>query len=73
MSQWQPIETAPKVDGDPILLGMQGGVGEGFWHDGSLCHGHRGKAGFFWESDRDNLLTASNVYPTHWQPLPEAP
>ncbi len=69
---WQPIDTAPK-DGESILITDGSNVGEGFYHDGSECYGHRGKAGFFWQDDRDNLLTARNAFATHWMPLPPPP
>jgi hypothetical protein len=68
---WQPIDTAPK--GDNVLLSDGATVGEGFWHDGSQCHGHRGGPGWFWESDRGDLLIASNAHATHWMPLPGPP
>lgn len=71
MMEWQPIETAPKDD--LVLLSDGFTVGEGFWHDGSECYGHRGIAGWFWESDRANLLIASNAHATHWMPLPPPP
>lgn len=70
--EWQPIETAPK-DGRMVLLAESGYVECGFWHDGSECYGHRGGAGWFSEEDRHNLLTARNVHPTHWMPLPAPP
>ena len=70
---WQPISSAPK-DGSTVIIGSADcGTGEGFWNDGSECYGHRGGAGWFWECDRNGLLTASNTYPTHWQPLLAAP
>lgn len=70
---WQPIETALKDGSTVIIGGADCGTGEGFWNDGSECYGHRGGAGWFWESDRNGLLTASNAHPTHWMPLPTAP
>ena len=72
MGEWQPIETAPK-DGETVILGAPDFVTTGFYHDGSACYGHRGGAGFFDESDRFDLLTARNVHPTHWMPLPPPP
>lgn len=72
MSEWQPIETAPK-DGSMVLLSDGTYVDAGFYHDGSACYGHRGGAGFFCEEDRGNLLTASNFPATHWMPLPQPP
>jgi hypothetical protein len=69
---WQPIETAPK-DAESLLLAEEDYVTTGFWHDGSECYGHRGGAGWFSEDDRCSLLTARNIHPTHWKPLPAAP
>jgi hypothetical protein len=73
VTEWFPIKTAPKDGSTVILGGADCGTGEGFWHDGSECYGHRGGAGWFWECDRSGLLTASNTCPTHWMPLPAAP
>lgn len=78
---WRDISSAPRdVDshtkcGKVLILGGPGWSSEGFYHDGSHCYGHRGKAGWFLSDDwgEDRLLTASNVEPTHWQPLPEPP
>lgn len=70
--EWLPIDSAPR-DGSEVLLADSDSVTSGFYHDGSECYGHRGKAGFFCEEDRGNLLTASNFHATHWQPLPEPP
>ena len=69
---WRPIAEAPK-DGSMVLLTDGKYVDAGFYHDGSECYGHRGEAGFFAESDRGSLLTASNFHATHWIPLPAAP
>ena len=69
---WRPIAEAPK-DGSMVLLTDGKYVDAGFYHDGSECYGHRGEAGFFAESDRGSLLTASNFHATHWMPLPAAP
>jgi hypothetical protein len=76
-----PIESAPReLDkhtkcGPQVLLGAEGFVDVGFFHDGSHCYGHRGEAGWFAADDwgEDRLLTASNLHPTHWMPLPEPP
>lgn len=70
-ARWQSMEYAPKDQG--VLLTDGHTVGEGFWHDGSECYGHRGGEGWFWESDRANLLIASNAEPTGWMPLPSPP
>lgn len=66
MSEWQPIETAPK-DGAWVSiwcraqpLSLPAGI-PAFWEDG-----------FGWVSVRDddqNLIDD----PTHWMPLPEPP
>jgi hypothetical protein len=69
---WMPIDTAPK-DGSTVLLSDGDVVDAGFYHDGSQCYGHRGEAGFFAESDRGDLLIASNFYAQVWQPLPAPP
>lgn len=70
---WQPIAEAAKNERESVIVTDGSCVGEAFWHDGSQFYGHRGKAGWFWEADRDSLLTASNVFPTHFQPLPLPP
>jgi hypothetical protein len=65
MSEWQPIETAPK-DGQPILVWRDSGVhimrwrirrddGNGFWDE--------------WHVGVRHL----KIQPTHWMPLPEPP
>ena len=63
MSEWQPIETAPK-DGTSIL---------GYWcYEGGFEHYIQpirylhGK----WLHDWDH---SDELYPTHWMPLPEPP
>lgn len=66
---WQPIETAPKDR--CIILSDGHDTYSGFWHDGSQCYGHRGKAGWFYEEDMGSLLTASNAHPIAWQEWPE--
>lgn len=70
---WLPIESAPQNERESVLVSDGQAVGEAFWHDGSQCYGHRGKAGWFWEADRDSLLTASNAHVTHYRPLPAPP
>lgn len=58
MSDWQPIDTAPK-DRTFVLLGVRGGeVCIGFWN------------GVAWDDgDFNNHMTGF----THWMPLPEPP
>lgn len=69
MSDWQPIETAPR-DGRRILLGdaYERFVAEGFWEadygDGYWC-----RANEHWTDAHDTNLGMM----THWQPLPAPP
>ena len=76
MSEWQPIETAPK-DGSYILIAGEGRVTIGFYHE------DKGKtliadAKPYWQDyDRsywDRFETDDSWFaPTHWMPLPEPP
>ena len=60
MSEWQPIETAPR-DGSDVLI----------WCDtGKICIAHFDYATFAWWSD---LSTRECPDPTHWMPLPAPP
>ncbi len=64
MSEWQPIETAPK-DGTRVLAARKWKKGQwvyriAHWADRGLGN---------WVSDPGEWL----VQPTHWQPLPPAP
>lgn len=73
MSEWKPIESAPK-DGKPFLMCNAGGVFVGHycgryqsgyvpenpWHSSMLNH---------WHLPRETRHTA----PTHWMELPEPP
>jgi hypothetical protein len=76
MSNWQPIETAPK-DGthilawsrydEPHIVGWSGaGAGRGRW----LSYGCDGPA---ISSQSDFGTDYQESMPTHWQPLPEPP
>ncbi len=67
MSEWQPIETAPK-DGTDVLIG---------WFE---LPGQKSMTIVFWHSFRKawcntwTLFSANAVsQPTHWMPLPEPP
>lgn len=78
MSEWQPIETAPK-DGTVVLLfglwaGEVGGIAQepqidiGRWSGGRSDYGSDG----WW-----GLITGDAygcwMRPTHWMPLPQPP
>lgn len=76
MSEWQPIETAPK-DGKAVLIcspgnrvavafyGDEAFIGNG-WHVTVPCMGG-------WGSGSDTHIHWPEDQPTHWQPLPEPP
>lgn len=64
MSNWQPIDTAPK-DGTPVLLWVGGLWTTGRW------------SGWNWEVLETGIGYESDPVladdPTHWQPLPLGP
>ena len=70
MSDWQPIETAPK-DGTEVLLAIPTyGVGPTFeFAVGGFFNG----AWFGEEDDAYDADEAAYQDPTHWMPLPEPP
>lgn len=65
MSEWKPIETAPK-DGAIVML---------YWPTLSITRypavgtNHNDGCGWDLINDRDY----GEVFPTHWMPLPEPP
>ena len=63
MSEWQPIETAPK-DKTDILVLSEGRVVEAYW-EGSRSRG-------YWDSFFQSYESES-LEPTHWMPLPAPP
>lgn len=66
MSEWKPIETAPK-DGTRVLLGR---ADEGWTTVGSFDD----ERDEWWESNTNwDDFNGAPIYPTHWQPLPEPP
>ena len=67
MTDWQPIETAPRDEYRPILTYSNGVITTVKWHVDKVGGGH-------W------VLSEPGVYgedfewwPTHWMPLPEPP
>ena len=69
MSEWQPIETAPK-DGTRVLIAWNNGCDKGvvsaYWEPGYF--GNIGWTEFQLRSDYWGPDT-----PTHWMPLPKPP
>ncbi len=86
MSEWQPIETAPK-DGTPILAYCGGFVEMIAWFDGwkdglvtspsGPCWGYStGRGDRFPDEGWDTFTgcyATPEYKPTLWQPLPETP
>jgi hypothetical protein len=73
MSEWQPIETAPKSGMDILLL--YGSVHEGRWHVASSAPDVQRKQkifehGWYWAGFNGPV---GPIFPTHWMPLPEPP
>lgn len=89
MSEWQPIETAPKGGGadrvtdpswvvPPRILMCFGGEGTAIvYHDWYYAEGGNGFTGDNspWVIDYTSETTDMHfdTEPTHWMPLPEAP
>ena len=72
MSEWQPIETAPK-DGTRIWLATESVMKRvGRWHDGEAFERH-GTIGGGWRRADDSQKESLFFVPTHWMPLPELP
>ena len=81
MSEWQPIETAPR-DGTVIDLWAEGFrfadcmwgkpehcCGEAGWHCDSEWHGQEPG----WVVTADNAFLWTDYEPPHWMPLPAPP
>lgn len=63
VSEWRPIETAPKDDqGSQVLLWIDGDAAVGYWLEDEWV-----------PNDATVACTAFIVQPTHWMPLPEPP
>jgi hypothetical protein len=68
MSEWQPIETAPK-DGATILGFADGDMAVVKWYQED-----RIPEGGYWSLTVCGAYAESGEWwPTHWQPLPEPP
>jgi hypothetical protein len=70
MSDWQPIDTAPKDGTWMLLRGESGYIGRPY-----LAHVGRwmqtDDRGGWWEQSEDAYFADSNsMQPTHWMPLP---
>lgn len=66
MSDWQPIETAPRIHNKDILVYRPNGI----------INEHIPKVGVdYWSTSLGNCWAKSNSQkqPTHWMPLPEPP
>ncbi len=72
MSEWQPIETAPK-DGRRIMLFYPpNGIVFGRWNEDEWSQ----RPTPYWSNDTERISGtryAKRHPPTHWQPLPEPP
>lgn len=70
MSEWQPIETAPK-DGTVVYLYRQVGDwkvrGHGYWEGGGIV------SGWITQGFYDPPGNLGLAHPTHWMPLPAPP
>ena len=72
MSEWQPIETAPKDGGDLLLFCPARGAVRGSWN---ACK-YDSKPRPYWTHDRERLYGVKDTradQPTHWMPLPKPP
>lgn len=77
MTEWQPIETAPR-DGTIIILGKYGSVSRAAYYGRSLkafnaCAEIRFPWVFLDSTNGVNAMAADETGPTHWQPLPSPP
>jgi hypothetical protein len=75
MSEWQPIETAPK-DGTKVLVYSEHDRDEVGLHIAAYCmSGERLPREAMWRVAWDHTPLDGNPFaePTHWQPLPPEP
>lgn len=74
MSEWQPIETAPKNE-EAVHLGrweFNLRFGEKFWAEAGGRVWEKERGAFPWSRERW-VRTFDGTYYTHWKPLPEPP
>lgn len=64
MSEWQPIETAPKDGTNVLLVNRKGNMAAGMFMDG---------AWWLRGGNHPNIFFNGHHGPTHWMPLPKAP
>lgn len=65
MSNWQPIETAPRDAFLLLLYNEQEGVCAGYW---DICERPPR-----WIQVETQGITSAYMNPTHWMPLPDPP
>lgn len=72
MSEWQPIETAPK-DGTEVILWLGhpfSRIKHARWFDGWEMWIHAEDPT---PNENDDMWGTGSLVPTHWMPLPERP
>ena len=72
MSEWQPIETAPKFR--PILILKENQMGIAIYDEKVFGNWKLCKSVQFFKKETDSYLTKAVLpLPTHWMELPELP
>lgn len=73
MSEWKPIETAPK-DGTRVLIVSDDQVFIGYWSESAKFGDEIEKPGWqIHESEMDEWYAVAVDDATHWTPIPEPP
>lgn len=77
MSEWMPIESAPR-DGTEVILYEDGSYGIGRWVDTShqeqrLISSKGRRETYEWFDVKSGYWEDTMFAPTHWMPLPEPP
>ncbi len=74
MTQWMPIETAPK-DGTRVLLATANEVTSGWWMPFGYEFGRNADPGGWTDGGVADwgMQHSSELFPSHWMPLPEPP